>query len=53
VRGDLDFESFHDLGNLVMKMVQIDSNIVLFTSVYHLTELALILSVATKMGFLV
>jgi hypothetical protein len=47
VRGDSDFESFHDLGNLVMKMVQTDSNIVLFPSVYHLTKLALILSVAT------
>ena len=46
MRGDSDFVSCHDLGNLAVKMVQTGRNTV-FPLVYRLIELALILPVAT------
>jgi hypothetical protein len=46
VRGDSDFVSCHDLGNLAVKMVQTGRHTV-FPLVYRLIELALILPVAT------
>jgi hypothetical protein len=45
VRGDPDFLSCHDLGNLAVKMVQTDRHTI-FPLVYRLIELALILPVA-------
>ena len=46
MRGDPDFLSCHDLGNLAVKMVQTDRHTA-FPLVYRLIELALILPVAT------
>jgi hypothetical protein len=46
VRGDSDFVSCHDLGNLAVKMVQTGRHTV-FPLVYRLIELAFILPVAT------
>nr|XP_051184594.1 uncharacterized protein LOC127298782 [Lolium perenne] len=46
LRGDPDFLSCHDLGNLAVKMVQTDRHTT-FALVYRLIELALILPVAT------